>query len=133
MGNEMLVYFFFSFANLNFYPFIYYQIYHSSDMKHLNAFLSIFFGLILLVQPESVFSQSAAETIRWDSSLCLPDTGGKPHPGLAGAFSGCIGDFLIMPAEQTSRMPHLGTVARKHGGTHSTTRTLTMPHLPGKK
>lgn len=55
MGNEMLVYFFFSFANLNFYPFIYYQIYHSSDMKHLNAFLSIFFGLILLVQPESVF------------------------------------------------------------------------------
>ena len=92
----MLVYFFFSFANLNFYPFIYYQIYHSSDMKHLNAFLSIFFGLILLVQPESVFSQSAAETIRWDSSLCLPDTGGKPHPGLAGAFSGCIGDFLFI-------------------------------------
>ena len=65
----MPVYFFFSFANLNFYPFIYYQIYHSFDMKHLNAFLSIFLGLILLIQPEFVFSQSAAETIRWDSSL----------------------------------------------------------------
>lgn len=36
------------------------------------------------------------ETIRWDSSLTLPDINGKPHPGLAGAFSGCIGDFLFI-------------------------------------
>lgn len=36
------------------------------------------------------------ETICWDSSLSLPDIHGKSHPGLAGAFSGCIGDFLFV-------------------------------------
>lgn len=36
------------------------------------------------------------KNIRWDSSLTLPDIDGKPHPGLAGAFSGCIGDFLFI-------------------------------------
>ena len=130
----MLVYFFFSFANLNFYPFIYYQIYHSSDMKHLNAFLSIFLGLTLLVQPESVFSQSPAETIRWDSSLTSSRHQTESLiPDWLELFPDVSAIFCSLPAVQTFRMPHLGTEARKHGGTHSTTRTLTMPHLPGKK
>lgn len=55
--------------------------------------------LLLLINPiyaqESVVSPSG-ETFRWDSSLTLPDIDGKPHPGLAGAFSGCIGDFLFI-------------------------------------
>lgn len=48
----------------------------------------------VLANPQA--SIQTTETIRWDSSLTLPDINGKPHPGLAGAFSGCIGDFLFI-------------------------------------
>ena len=48
----------------------------------------------VLANPQA--SIQTTETIRWDSSLTLPDINGKPHPGLAGAFSGCIGDFLVI-------------------------------------
>ena len=48
----------------------------------------------VLANPQA--SIQTTENIRWDSSLSLPDIDGKPHPGLAGAFSGCIGDFLFI-------------------------------------
>lgn len=41
-------------------------------------------------------NNSALEKIEWDNSLTLPDVNGKPHIGVAGAFSGFIGDNLII-------------------------------------
>ena len=36
------------------------------------------------------------EKIEWDNSLILPDSDGRPNIGVAGAFSGFIGDNLII-------------------------------------
>ena len=78
-------------------------------------------------------SIQTTENIRWDSSLTLPDIDGKPHSGLAGAFCGCIGDFLFIAGGANFPMLLLGMEVRKHGGIRSTIRISTMPHLLGKK
>lgn len=85
----------------------------------------------VLANPQA--SIQTTDTIRWDSSLTLPDINGKPHPGLAGAFPDVSAIFCSLPAVQTFRMPLLGMEARKHGGIRSIIRISTMPHLLGKK
>lgn len=45
---------------------------------------------------DSLFADKTMEKIEWDNSLVLPDEEGKSNLGVAGAFSGCIGDYLIV-------------------------------------
>lgn len=62
----------------------------------------IFIACILRTLPmyannqQSVTASSDMEKIAWDNSLTLPDTDGKANPGLAGAFSGFIGNKLVI-------------------------------------
>lgn len=50
-------------------------------------------GRLLAVENNSF---SGEEKIIWDNSFKLPDFDGKPHAGLAGVFSGFIGDNLVI-------------------------------------
>ncbi|MEY8487772.1 sodium/solute symporter [uncultured Parabacteroides sp.] len=60
----------------------------------LICFLNLFQGKALKGSMSS--TNSRLEKIEWDNSLTLPDLNGKPNIGVAGAFSGFIGNNLII-------------------------------------
>lgn len=62
------------------------------------VFLVCFFSLLKMNAGNPYISSGklGKEMITWDNSLLLPPSGDKVNPGIAGAFSGFIGDNLII-------------------------------------
>ncbi|MDR2917369.1 MAG: sodium:solute symporter, partial [Tannerella sp.] len=57
--------------------------------------LSGFFSSFILFSVLPVYADNT-EDIKWDNSLTLPSINGQANPGIAGAFSGFIGDYLVI-------------------------------------
>ena len=70
----------------------------SNTIKIGTIFLACLLNLFQATALEGSISSTnpGLEKIEWDNSLTLPDLDGKPNIGVAGAFSGFIGDNLII-------------------------------------
>lgn len=65
-------------------------------MKTLLLTGLLLFAVPLFVHAEQSSLNNRYERIEWQQTLSLPTRDAAPHPGVAGAFSGFIGDYLVI-------------------------------------